>query len=190
MAQGDPLTVFDSASIATYDQQSNALGWPRMDLLLVNDSDVERLIRQVLAQQKSDYIGVSSMTVDADMDPVHLYGILSAMCSRGIGSTAIFSLHWEHPAGDALDVDLKMIGCHMTMTMEGGQAKLAGEIRTIRNQGPANDAAVWATSTSYAAGQYVTVSGVLYQALSTHTSSSSDEPGSGVNWTTYWQLVT
>jgi hypothetical protein len=189
MAKGDPLTVYDQTSINQFGTCANALGWPKSDLLLENDSDVEQLIREVLAQQKNDFIGVSSISVDADQDPVHLYGILGTMASRGIGATATFNVHWEHPSGDAVDMACKMIGCHFILTMEGGQAKLTGEVRTALNQGPANTADVWASGVTYGANQYVTDSGVLYQAISTHLSTSSDEPGAGVNWATYWTLV-
>jgi len=171
---------------------ANALGWPQVSLLLVNDADVEQLITQVLHQQSNDYLGVSSIDVDADQDPVHLYGILTAMFSRGIGSTGIFSVKWHHPSGDEFDADVKMIGCHGTITMEGGQAKMTGQIRTALNRPSTtadNVAAVWASGVTYVANQYVTDAGVLYQALSTHLSAAGDEPGVGVNWATYWVLV-
>lgn len=131
---GHIQTVTDTESIDTFDVQANALGWPHDDLHLVNDADVQRVIRAVLRQQKNDFIGVSSISVDADQDPTHLYGVLCTMASTGIGNQATMDVHWKHPSGEALDVNLKMIGCHFVVTMEGAQAKMTGEVRTVKNQ--------------------------------------------------------
>jgi len=130
---GNAQTVTDAASITAYGKQETALGWPHNDLLLQDDGDVRRLIRAVLAQQKSDYLGVSQIEVDADQDPVRLFGILSQMASTGIGNQATLTTHWVHPSGETVDTDLKMIGCHFVLTMEGGQAKFTGEVRTAKN---------------------------------------------------------
>ena len=64
---GNPQTVTDAASITAYDKQGNALGWPHNDLLLQDDGDVRRLIQAVLAQQKSDFIGVSATDLQASL---------------------------------------------------------------------------------------------------------------------------
>lgn len=186
MADGDPITVVDNTSIAKFGINANALGWPHNDLLLANDADVERLVHMVLNQQKDDFIGVSEIEVDADQDPAHLYGVLSNLLSRGIGQTGHFDIHWVHPSGATIDQDLRMIGCHGVITMEGSQAKMTANIRTAANQGPAISAAAWVTSHAYTVGKIVADGGAIFQCILAHTSSSTNEPGVGVSWTTYW----
>lgn len=133
MANGDPKTVIAQPSIDKFGVQANALGWPHNDLHLTEDADVSRLITKVLHQQKDDFVGISSIEVDADQDPVHLFGVLCQMASTGIGNQATFDVHWAHPSGEALNDSLKMVGLSMSITMEGKQAKLTGQIRTVKN---------------------------------------------------------
>jgi len=48
----------------------------------------------------------------------------------------------------------------------------------------------WQASAIYKTGEDVMDSGsVLYTCIKTHTSSAADEPGVGVNWSTYWELA-
>lgn len=133
MAKGDPITVSAPDSIDAYGPCANAFGWPHTDLLLTTDGDVSRLVHAVLNQQKNDFIGIKEVHVDADLDPVHLYGVLTRMASTGIGNTATLDVHHVHPSGETLDMGLRMIGCHFVVTMEGEQAKLTGEIRTAKD---------------------------------------------------------
>ncbi len=44
-------------------------------------------------------------------------------------------------------------------------------------------------SASYALRAYVTNDGATYRCILAHTSAAADEPGTGVNWATYWALV-
>ena len=44
----------------------------------------------------------------------------------------------------------------------------------------------WATNTAYNVADFVNNNGQVYRCILAHTSSSSDEPGVGVNWQTYW----
>lgn len=186
-----PRTVYDNDSIAKFGQQANALGWPHSDLLLEFDGDLLKLLRAVLAQQKDDFVGVSSIVVDADQDPVHLFGVLTTMASRGVGTQGCFDVYKVHPSGETLSVNVRMVGCHFNITMEGGQAKMTGELRTVKNTGPTSDtAAAWVTGHAYAAGIFVTDSGVLYVCDVAHTSGShDDEPGVGAVWDTYWDIA-
>ena len=48
----------------------------------------------------------------------------------------------------------------------------------------------WVTATSYVVGDRVYVSSVGYRCIQNHTSSASDQPGTGGNWTTYWEAST
>lgn len=48
--------------------------------------------------------------------------------------------------------------------------------------------AAWATSTSYAVGDYVYRSGVTYQCINAHNSSTaSTQPGTGTGWQVFWE---
>lgn len=47
----------------------------------------------------------------------------------------------------------------------------------------------WVTSTSYQLNDVVSNNGSSYICILAHTSSSSDEPGVGVNTTTYWEVL-
>jgi hypothetical protein len=189
MAKGDPITVSAPDSIDAFGPCANAFGWPHTDLLLTEDGDVSRLVNHVLNQQKDDFIGIKEVVVDADLDPVHLFGVLTRMASTGIGDMATFDVHHVHTSDETWDVNLKMIGCHFVMTMEGDQAKLTGEIRTAKNQGPTRSVAAWLTATSYSAGRIVANGGALYRCLVLHTSGSSTEPGVGASWHDKWEVV-
>lgn len=133
MANGDPITVSAPDSIDAFGPNATAFGWPHTDLLQIEDGDVSRLVHAVLNQQKNDFLGIKEVHVDADLDPVHLFGVLTRMASTGIGNTATLSTHWVHPSGEELDMSLRMIGCHFVVTMEGEQAKLTGELRTAKD---------------------------------------------------------
>lgn len=50
----------------------------------------------------------------------------------------------------------------------------------------AGSGTAWATSTAYVAGDIRTNGGLRYVCHTGHTSSASDEPGVGANWTDYW----
>lgn len=53
---------------------------------------------------------------------------------------------------------------------------------------PFTNRGAWATSTSYAINDVVTVSSVDYQCHTANTSSASDQPGVGGNWKSYWDI--
>lgn len=44
----------------------------------------------------------------------------------------------------------------------------------------------WVTATSYALDKSIYVGTTIYRCILAHTSSATDEPGTGVNWETYW----
>ncbi|HML74943.1 MAG TPA: hypothetical protein PKB02_10660 [Anaerohalosphaeraceae bacterium] len=48
--------------------------------------------------------------------------------------------------------------------------------------------AAWVTGTEYTLAQQRTNDGFLYTCILGHTATADDEPGSGVNWETYWEL--
>lgn len=187
MANGDPILVYDNTSIAKFGPQAHALGWPNSSLLLTQDGDVHRLVTAVLNQQKDDFLGISSMDLDADQDPVHMYGTLAAINSRGIGTTAKLTAHFVHPSGSTVDQDLRVIGVHSVITMEGQQAKWTCQVRTAANSGVTSSAVDWETATAYFEDDIVSNGGELYVCTLAHTSGTDeDEPGVGAEWPDFW----
>lgn len=47
----------------------------------------------------------------------------------------------------------------------------------------------WATSTAYSIDDVVVNDGVAYSAIQAHTSAATDEPGTGADWRSYWELL-
>lgn len=187
---GDPITLYDNASIAKYGIQANALGWPHKDLLLVNDADVHRIVQIVLNRQKDDYIGVSSIDLDADQDRQHLYGVMAALASTALGNTSRLHIDWHHPNGTTFEQDLRAVGMHGAITMEGKQAKFTMQIRTTANSGPVIAAADWdGDSVDYTEGNFVQDGGTVYVCDVGHTSSADTEPGVGDDWEDFWHAV-
>lgn len=45
----------------------------------------------------------------------------------------------------------------------------------------------WAISTPYTVGTIVTNDAAIYECTTAHTSSATDEPGTGASWTSYWK---
>lgn len=126
-----PQTVTDAESVAQFDIQANALGWPRSDLLLQNDVDVLTLLSQVVDAQAGDFLGVSAIDVDADIRPAVLFPVLAVIAAFGMQGLT-FTLEWTHPSGEVFTIDLYVIGFSFGLTMEGEQAKLTGTLRTAK----------------------------------------------------------
>ena len=53
-----------------------------------------------------------------------------------------------------------------------------------------SDFTTWATGNSYIINDVVENDGSYYICIQAHTSSSGDEPGTGVDWEDYWELQT
>jgi len=59
-----------------------------------------------------------------------------------------------------------------------------GAVASVTGTSPG--ATTWLLGNVYAAGQFVTDGGTAYQCTSPNTAAANNEPGSGVNWHTYW----
>ena len=61
-------------------------------------------------------------------------------------------------------------------------------VRFYRDNGQIvkSTADAWVTATSYVVGDYVLENSLIYRCTTAHTSSSTDEPGTGTSWATYW----
>jgi hypothetical protein len=47
----------------------------------------------------------------------------------------------------------------------------------------------WSITTSYSVGSQVSNDGEFYVCTQAHISTADDEPGTGVNWESYWDIV-
>lgn len=135
---GNPLTVTDPNSIAAFGVRANALGYPRTDLLLQNDGDVTALLTSVVSQQSNDYLGISEISIDADLaipaagSTTAIYSLLTYIANRGIENGSQFPVRWKHPSGSILTVTVRLIGFSQSITMEGGRVKWTATYRTIK----------------------------------------------------------
>lgn len=86
---------------------------------------------------------------------------------------------------------------------EAGATTLSGSYDLTSWAGLPNLVGAWVTATAYDDdvngdgtggngddGSVVTQSGSYYSCKLAHTSAGTDQPGIGVNWTTYWELLT
>lgn len=78
---------------------------------------------------------------------------------------------------------------------EGPTGVFAGYYDLTSWAGLPNLVGAWALATGYdddanGDGEVVTHGGEYYRCIDLHTSSATDEPGVGANWTDYWELLT
>lgn len=129
---GVTQSTSDADSIATYGPQANALGWPRDDLLNANDGDVLALLVAVVNAQANDFLGISAIEVDADLQPAGLFAALCSLASGGLETPTGLAVRWVHPSTAAFSTTVLLAGFHHTITMEGNQAKWTATLRTTR----------------------------------------------------------
>lgn len=97
-------------------------------------------------------------------------------------------------SGDTLTVDTRAQESTAASAHSAGSyvANLvtAGYLKDQRGIKPhAGGTNAWVTSTVYELGEIVNNDGAAYAAILDHTSGASTEPGTGVDWQTYWGLV-
>lgn len=119
-------------SVAAYGPQANALGWPRDDLLNASDGDVLAVLVAVVAAQATDFLGISEIDVDADLQPSGLFAALCLIASEGLEAPTGIAARWVHPSATAFSTNVLLAGFHHTITMEGTQAKWTASLRTTR----------------------------------------------------------
>jgi len=125
-----PQTATDPVSVDIFRRRATALGWPRSDLMLKNDSDVLALVTRVVNRQANDFLGISGVSVDADMDPERLFFVLSFLAAKGLQPPRAFGVRWVHVSGDEWHVTVYLVGFGFSLTMEGEQAKFTADLRT------------------------------------------------------------
>lgn len=127
---GTAQTATDPVSVDQFGVQANALGWPQSDLLLHDDGDVLTLAGLVVDSQSEDFLGISSIDVDADQAPTSLFFDLSTLATAGIETQGRFAVRWVHPSGNVFEVDVWLLGFSHSITMQGNQAKWVATLRT------------------------------------------------------------
>lgn len=112
---GNPQTAKDKTSLYRHGLHANALGWPRTDLLNDNDADVKTLVASVVARQGGDYLGFSSLDLDADMRPADMYALMSSLALDGIQSQLSFDVRYVHPSGVTYTATVTVVGLHASL---------------------------------------------------------------------------
>lgn len=129
---GTEQTITDTDSIKQFGVQANALGWPRTDLLLQNDSDVLTLVTLVLNEQSQDFLGISSIDIDCDQNPAQLYYVMAVFSAQALENQYQLIVNWKHPSSAVFAATLSIIGFTHSITMEGSQAKWTATLKTAK----------------------------------------------------------
>lgn len=100
----------------------------------------------------------------------------------------MYGVYFRGGVGVGREYDHTMVG---DITVKGLKSRTspirAVEVHKNDNwQTMVEDSSSWATSTSYAVGDYVTNDDVTYRCNTAHTSGASTEPGTGASWTDNW----
>ncbi len=69
--------------------------------------------------------------------------------------------------------------------LTAGSRRLNGIVKRLQNKNIYLWSREWVTQT-FTASSVVTNGSTIYRCIKGHTSSATDEPGTGANWTTYW----
>lgn len=123
----EPQKAKDPLSIYRHGPAANALGWPRTDLLQVHDADVKTLVTAVVARQANDFIGFSSVDLDADQQPESLYAALTFLAANGIPGQLQLTVRKVHPSGITYNAVSKIVGLTSTITALGPSAETAAK---------------------------------------------------------------
>jgi hypothetical protein len=122
-------TTSDLDSVNKFGVQANVGGFPRSDLILENDTQVDVLLAAVLRAHSADYFGIESIDLDADMAPRTLYGQLSQIAARALEGRLQVQVRWVHPNGQQLNLPFRVAGFNHSITMQGGRAKWTATLR-------------------------------------------------------------
>jgi hypothetical protein len=127
---GTQQAFSDSVSVGLRGQIGDT---PRTDLIVEDDETVLEVCRQIVLAASEDSIGVQSVSIDIDQDPLRLPLILAQYASRGLTEQTPLLLAWTHPSKTAVFNDALMIdGFSHNLTMQGNQAKWTCTMLTSR----------------------------------------------------------
>lgn len=98
---GPIITVEDDRSMLQFGTVTQRYGFPRDDLVLESDAEVTTLARRVLGLRAWDDLGVATIALDMDLDPVRLPAILTYLACRAREAVS-FNVTYTHPSGAVL----------------------------------------------------------------------------------------
>lgn len=130
----------------------------------------------------------------ADGDSAYVY-IAYASDDSGTDFTTTFSSALDYIAVLTTDTEIPspavgdFTGLWKNYKGATGDTGAAGADGDDGADGANGIVSAWALSQSYVQDDIVANDGVLYGCSTGHTSSADDEPGVGVSWETYWELV-
>jgi hypothetical protein len=119
---GDVVDAQDSNSMAQFGPVSTGYGFPRSDLVLVDDVAVTALLRRVISLRAWDDLGFDTVLLDADQDPVNMPAIMTFIACRGRDGVLAL-VDYTHPNGQILDEVVAFEGQTHSIVPEGGQMK-------------------------------------------------------------------
>lgn len=119
----------DNLSQAQFGLLTNLFGFPRADLPIENDADVLALCRRVISLRAWDDLGIDTIAVDTDMDPVNWPIALGYIASVGRTNVS-FTLRWVHPSGNQFLETVIIESQSHSITMEGKQLKWTATLTT------------------------------------------------------------
>jgi phage tail-like protein len=91
---------------------------------------------------------------------------------------------------DALELAIQTITGWNVEVIEGYPWVITAANTALHDSAsPPSDWSVWAVTTPYILHEVVENDGESYSCILDHTSAASDEPGIGVSWETYWELL-
>lgn len=131
---GAVQTATNPASIALYGPVTTGYGFPRNDLIIVEDSVVLAVVTEAVSQHQFDGLGIASIDVDADMS-ADLWYVLAWLATQGVEGAGQFSVRWIHPSGNEFKFLASLDSFTFGITMEGDQAKWTGTLSTSQGNG-------------------------------------------------------
>lgn len=116
---GALTTVEDTRSMAHFGTIANGYGYPRTDLVLQTDANVRALGQRVISLRAWDDLGVDTISLDADQDPVNLPGLLTFIAARGREGFQ-FGATYTHPSGSVFNENVIVEGqTHSIVAVDG-----------------------------------------------------------------------
>lgn len=120
---GTEQTQVDAASVALFGRVGTGYGFPRDDLIMVDDATLLSLLTGIVNAHSQDYLGISAVTLDADMDAVNLFRVMAQYATYGIEYRQPFAVRWVHPSGQQLTLSLRVDGFTQNISVQGSQVK-------------------------------------------------------------------
>lgn len=116
---GALTTVEDTRSMGHFGTVAQGYGYPRTDLVLQTDADVAALGQRVISLRAWDDLGIATVSLDADMDPVNLPAIMTFVAARAREAIS-FGVTYTHPSGTVFNETVIVEGQSHTIAAVDG----------------------------------------------------------------------